>query len=167
MVTFIDQYRDQYGVEPICKELPIAPSTYHRHKTLEQHPERRSARIQRDEQLAPEIQRVWEDNHRNYGARKIWKQLHRELIPVARCTVERLMKPICIEGVRRGRRCITTIPADAAHKPLDLVNREFSADRPNQLWVADITYVATWSGFVYVALVVVRQPAINCEGSHQ
>ncbi|MCL4106610.1 UNVERIFIED_CONTAM: hypothetical protein GTU68_009744, partial [Idotea baltica] len=113
-----------------------------------------SARVKCDEQLSPEIQRVWEENHRNYGARKVWKQLKRESVPVARCTVERLMKKLGIEGVRRGRRCITTIPSEAAHKPLDLVNREFSALHPNQLWVADITYVATWSGFVYVAFVI-------------
>ena len=135
-------------------ELPIAPSTYHRHKALEQHPERRSARVKYDEQLTPAIQHVWEESHRNYGARKVWKQLKRESIPLARCTVEQIMKKQGIVGVRRGRRCITTIPSEAAYKPLDLVKREFSADHPNQLWVADITYVATWSGFVYVAFVV-------------
>ena len=154
MVAFIDQYREVYGVEPICKLLPIAPSTYHRCKTLEQHPEQRSERTKRDEQLVPEIQRVWEEHHRNYGARKVWKQLNRELIPVARCTVERLMKQLGLEGVRRGKRCKTTLPDEAAHKPLDLVQREFTASYPNQLWVADMTYVATWSGFVYVAFVV-------------
>ena len=154
MVAFIDQYRDVHGVEPIYKELPIAPSKYHHYKTLERHPERRSTRVRCDEQLSPEIQRVWEKNHRDYGARKVWKQLKRESVPVARCTVERLMKKLGIEGVRRGRRCITTIPFEAANKPLDLVNREFSALHPNQLWVADITYVATWSGFVYVAFVI-------------
>jgi transposase InsO family protein len=154
MVAFIDQYRDQYGVEPICKELPIAPSTYYRCKTLEQEPSKRSARALRDEQLSHDVQQAWEDSYRNYGARKVWKQLNRDLIPVARCTVERLMKKLGIEGVRRGKRCITTIPADAAYKPLDLVNREFTADHPDQLWVADITYVPTWSGFVYVAFVV-------------
>ena len=127
-MTFIDQYRDRYGVEPICKELPIAPSTYHDHKILEQHPERRSTRAKRDEQMKLDIQRVWEDNHRNYGARKVWKQLMRESLPAARCTVERLMKQLGIEGVRRGKRCITTIPSESACKPLDLVNREFSAD---------------------------------------
>ena len=154
MVGFIDQYREIYGVEPICNVLPIAPSTYHRCKVLEQHPEQRSDRARRDEQLMPDIQRVWEENHCNYGARKVWKQLNRESIPVARCTVERLMKQLGLEGVRRGKRCITTVPDEAANKPLDLVNREFVAQRPNQLWVADITYVATWSGFVYVAFVV-------------
>lgn len=154
MVTFIDNHRAQYGVEPICRELPIAPSTYYRCKLQSAHPEQRSDRSKRDEQLMLDIQRVWEENHRNYGARKVWKQLHREGISVARCTVERLMKQLGIEGVRRGKRCVTTIASDQAEKPLDLVNRQFSAIRPNQLWVADITYVATWSGFVYVAFVV-------------
>ena len=135
MVAFIDQYRDIYGVEPICKELPIAPSTYHHHKALERDPERRSARNKSDEQLAPEIQRVWKENHRNYGARKIWKQLKRESIPTARCTVERLMKKLGIEGVRRGRRCITTIPSEATYKPLDLVIVSFQLITPtNSGW---------------------------------
>ncbi len=151
---FIDQHREAYGVEPICKVLPIAPSTYHRHKELAQQPGRRSDRAKRDEQLTAEVQRIWEQNHRVYGARKLWKQLNREGIPSARCTVERLMSRLGIEGVRRGKRCITTIPADMADKPLDLVNRQFTAERPDQLWVADITYVATWSGFIYVAFVV-------------
>lgn len=153
-MAFIDAHRDAYGVEPICKVLPIAPSTYHRHKELEQHPERRSGRAKRDERLSEHIQRVWEENHRNYGARKVWKQLKRESVPAARCTVERLMGKLGLAGVRRGRRCVTTIPSDLADKPLDLVNRAFTAAHPNQLWVADITYVATWSGFVYVAFVV-------------
>jgi len=154
MVDYIDRHRDKYGVEPICQVLPIAPSTYHRHKELERCPEKRSKRTQMDDQLSPEIQRVWHENHRNYGARKVWKQLHRESLPVARCTVERLMNDLGIAGVRRGKRCITTIPSEQAVRPLDLVKRQFTADRPNQLWVADITYVATWSGFVYVAFVV-------------
>ena len=154
MVDFIDQYRGVYGVEPICKELPIAPSTYYRCKQVEREPEKRSQRSKNDEQLIPEIQRVWQESHRNYGARKIWKQLHRESIPAARCTVERLMGQEGLKGIRRGNYCITTIPDDAAHKPLDLVQRQFTAQRPNQLWVADITFVATWSGFVYVAFVV-------------
>lgn len=154
MVAFIDQHRAAYGVEPICKELPIAPSTYYHCKALERQPEKRSARARRDDVLSCEIKRVWDESHRNYGARKVWKQLKRELIPTARCTVERLMKQLGIEGVRRGKRCITTIQDEAAHKPLDLVQRQFTAERPNQLWVADITYVATWSGFAYVAFVV-------------
>ncbi len=155
MIALIDHSRDDYGVVPICKELPIAPSTYHCYKHLEQNPERRSQRARHDERLMPEVQRVWEENHRHYGARKVWNQLNRETISVARCTVERLMKQLGLEGVRRGKRCKTTIPDDAAHKPLDLVQREFTASRPNQLWVADITYVAMWSRFVYVAFVVV------------
>ena len=154
MVAFIDQYRACYGVEPICKELPIAPSTYYRYKALQRQPEKRSARAQSDDQFSVEIQRVWEESHRNYGARKVWKPLNRESIPAARCTVERLMKTLGIEGVRRGKRYITTLPDEAAHKPLDRVKRQFSASRPNQLWVADITYVATWSDFVYVAKLI-------------
>ena len=154
MVDFINQYRAHHGVEPICKLLPIAPSTYWRHKALSRQPERRCTRAKRDEQLLPEVQRVWKENNQNYGARKVWKQLNRESITVARCTVERLMRCHGIVGVRRGKRCITTVPDEVSAKPLDLVQRVFSAERPNQLWVADITYVATWSGFVYVAFVI-------------
>lgn len=134
--------------------LRIAPSTYHRHKQLEREPERRADRVKRDEMLEPEVKRVWQESHENYGARKVWKQLRRESVDVARCTVERLMRSLGIEGVRRGKKCRTTIPDDKAHCPLDLVNRKFEAERPNQLWVADITYVSTWSGFVYVAFVI-------------
>ncbi len=154
MVGFIDQHCKTYGVESICKVLPIAPSTYYRFRHLLNHPNKRSKRILRDEMLEVEIQRIFEENRQVYGAHKIWKQLNREQIRTARCTVERLMRKLKIEGVRRGRRCKTTIPSDLADKPLDLVNRQFQATRPNQLWVADITYVATWSGFVYVAFVV-------------
>lgn len=154
MMAFIDQERETHGVESICKVLSIAPSTYYRSKHLEANPNQRSDRTRRDEMLKPEITRVYEENLQVYGARKIWKQLNRENIPVARCTVERLMGNMGLEGVRRGKRCRTTIPDELADKPLDLVNRNFSAERPNQLWVADITYVATWSGFVYVAFVV-------------
>lgn len=154
MVEFIDRERNVYGVEPICDVLPIAPSTYYRSKHLERHPQQRCARAVRDEALMPEIVRVYEENNGVYGARKVWKQLKRESISTARCTVERLMGALGLEGVRRGRRCVTTIPDELAAKPLDLVNRQFTAERPNQLWVADITYVATWSGFVYVAFVV-------------
>jgi transposase InsO family protein len=153
MVIFIDQTRSEYGVEPICKILSIAPSTYYRAKYFQSHPEQRSARIQRDERMELDIRRVWQENHCVYGARKVWKQLNRETITVARCTVERLMRRLGLQGVRRGRRCKTTIPSESANRPLDLVNREFVAERPNQLWVADITYVATWSGFVYVAFI--------------
>ena len=154
MTAFIDQYREVYGVEPICKVLPIAPSTYYRCKALLSYPERRSDRVKSDEHLKSEIARVWDENHEVYGARKVWKQLKRESIKAARCTVERLMRRLGLVGVRRGKRCVTTIPSELADRPLDLVNRQFTAEHPNQLWVADITYVATWSGFVYIAFVV-------------
>lgn len=153
MVKFIDQYREAYGIEPLCAVLPIAPSTYYRSKDLDAHPERRCQRVQRDEVLKGEIVRVHAEHHDVYGARKVWKQLKRESIPAARCTVERLIRDLKLCGVRRGQRPVTTIPDELAEKPLDLVNRQFTAERPNQLWVADITYVATWSGFVYVAFV--------------
>jgi putative transposase len=143
-----------HGVEPICRVLQIAPSTYYRCKSFEAQPQLRCQRYHQDEALKPEILRVWQENRQCYGIRKVWKQLRREDFAVARCTVTRLMSILGIQGVRRGRRCITTIPDDSAAKPLDLVNREFTASRPNQLWVADITYVATWSGFVYVAFVI-------------
>lgn len=116
--------------------------------------QKRSQRVQRDDELKTEILRVWQESDCNYGARKIWQQLNRELIPIARCTVERLMKYLGIMGVRRGKHCITTVPDELSEKPLDLVNRQFQAERPNQLWGADITYVATWSGFVYVAFII-------------
>ena len=154
MISFIDQHRNDYGVEPICVMLPATPSTYYRCKDLERNPNKRSCRAKRDEALEAEINRVWGENHSVYGARKVWKQLNREFIPVGRCTVERLMRKLGLKGVRRGRRCRTTIPSELSEKSLDLVNRQFVASRPNQLWVADITYVATWSGFVYVAFVI-------------
>ena len=154
MVSFIDHYRDDHGVEPICAVLPVAPSTYYRVKQLESYPQRRSARARTDAVLEIEISRVWHENRCVYGARKVWKQLKRESIVAARCTVERLMRKLSLAGIRRGRRCKTTLPADLADHPLDRVNRQFVAARPNQLWVADITYVRTRSGFVYVAFVV-------------
>ncbi len=154
MVAFIDDYRAVYGVEPICKVLPIAPSTYYAHKAREGNPALRSSRAVRDEALRVEIRRVWEENRCVYGARKVWRQLLREGITVARCTVERLMRAMGLRGVVRGRRCNTTIVDDAADRPLDLVDRDFTATRPNQLWVSDLTYVATWRGFVYVAFVI-------------
>jgi putative transposase len=154
MVSFIDEHRATYGVEPICAVLPIAPSTYYAHKAVERDPTLRSKRAQRDEQLGEHIQRVWDDNRCVYGAVKVWRQLAREDVAVARCTVERLMRQKGLQGAVRGRRVRTTIPADVAERPLDLVNRTFVATRPNQLWVADITYVATWAGFVYVAFVI-------------
>jgi transposase InsO family protein len=154
MVTFIDDHRAQYGVEPICAQLPIAPSTYYECKARQCDPARLPERTRRDAELVQEIQRVHEANFRVYGARKVWRQLHRENVVAARCTVERLMKSLGLRGVVRGRRCRTTIADESADRPLDRVNREFKANRPNELWVADFTYVATWSGFVYVAFVV-------------
>ena len=154
MVSFISDHRAEYGVEPICANLPIAPSTFYEHKAREADPDRLPDRAKRDLELSVDIQRVWEENFQVYGARKVWRQMNREDIEVARCTVERLMKHLGIEGARRGRSCRTTIPDNAAERPADLVQRQFVADRPNQLWVADITFVATWSGFVYVAFVI-------------
>jgi len=154
MVNFIDQHRDVYGVEPICAELPIAPSTYYEYKAREADPERLPARHRRDTWLEVEIRRVWEENFRVYGVRKVWKQLNREQFRVARCTTERLMQKLGLQGVKRGKGYKTTIPDDAAARPADLVNRNFTATRPNQLWVADITFVATWRGVVYVAFVI-------------
>ena len=154
MVTYIDEYRDRFGVEPICTVLPIAPSTYYEHKAKQRDPDRRSDRSKRDEQLKPEIQRVWEENFRVYGVRKVWRQLNREDMEVARCSVDRLMKNLGIHGVVRGRRVKTTVPNEALDRPMDLVNRAFQASRPNALWVADLTYVATWRGFVYVAFII-------------
>jgi len=154
MIAYIDDHKDCYGVEPICAVLPIAPSTYYERKAREIDPERVPQRVKRDQALSIEVRRVWEENFQVYGARKVWRQLNREGIPVARCTVERLMRAQGLRGVVRGRRCRTTIGDGAADRPLDLVKRQFIATRPNQLWVADITYVATWAGFVYVAFVV-------------
>ena len=154
MATYIDENQDRFGVEPICKVLPIAPSTYYEHKAKQRDPTRRSDREKRDEVLKPEIERVWQENFKVYGARKVWLQLNREEIDVARCTVARLMKIIGIQGVKRGRRTITTIPGNAYDRPRDAVNRDFNVSRPNALWVADLTYVATWRGFVYVAFVI-------------
>lgn len=153
MVDFIDQHRRRYGIEPICAVLPIAPSTYYRCKELDRHPEKRSHRTRRYEALAPHVQRVWDENHQVYGARKVWKQLNREMILVGRWTVERLMKQLGLEGVKRGRKVRTTFSNLQDEKPYDLVDRQFIAVRPNQLWVADITYVATWRGIAYVAFV--------------
>jgi transposase InsO family protein len=154
MVSFIDAHRAEYGVEPICTQLPIAPSTYYECKAREADPERLPARARRDIELSGEIQRVYDENFLVYGAYKVWRQLNREQITVARCTVERLMRSLGLRGVVRGRSCRTTISDDAAGRPADLVNRQFKATRPNQLWVADITFVATWAGFVYVAFVI-------------
>jgi len=155
MMSFIDTHRAEYGVESICKVLPIAPSTYYEHKARELNPERAPARVQRDRKLKPEIDRVWHANWQVYGACKVWKQLNRESIAVARCTVERLMRDLGLHGVVRGRAFkTTTVASEGLPRPPDHVNREFTVTRPNALWVSDLTYVATWRGFVYVAFVI-------------
>jgi len=154
MLAFIDAHRGEFGVEPICKQLPIAPSTYYEHKSRQADPSRLPPRVQRDAELSGSIRRVWDENFRVYGARKVWRELRREGVPVARCTVERLMRRAGLCGVVRGRRMRTTIPAEIDQRPLDRVQRQFVASRPNQLWIADFTYVATWAGFVYVAFVI-------------
>ena len=154
MVAFIDAHRAEHGVEPICEQLPIAPSTYYEYKARQADPERMPPRCKRDQVLIPEIRRVYEENFGVYGARKVWRQLRREAFEVARCTVERLMRVLGLQGVVRGRKWRTTIADDSAVRPLDRVNRQFQATRPNELWVADFTYVATWSGVVYVAFVI-------------
>ena len=154
MVAFIDQEKAMYGVEPICRVLPIAPSTYYAAKARAADPTRCSARTQRDAVLSKQIQALWTHHREVYGARKVWRQLGREGTVVARCTVERLMRRLGLEGVVRGASTRTTIPDLAAERPLDLVARNFTAARPNQLWVSDFTYVATWRGFVYTAFVI-------------
>jgi transposase InsO family protein len=154
MTSFVDAYRDDYGVEPICRVLEIAPSTYHEHARRRARPETAPARLHRDVVLKQAIQRVFDENYQVYGARKVWRQLKREGHGVARCTVERLMQNMGLEGVIRGRKVRTTISDKATPCPLDHVNRQFKASRPNVLWVSDFTYVATWQGFVYVAFVI-------------
>ena len=154
MVSFIDAHRGVYGVEPICRQLPIAPSLYYEMKAREADPTKVPPRLQRDRVLVSEIRRVYQENFEAYGARKVWRQLGREDIEAARCTVERLMRSLGLQGVVRGGKCRTTFADDSAARPLDRVNRQFVATRPNQLWVADFTYVATWSGFVYTAFVI-------------
>ena len=154
MKAFIDEHRGVYGVEPICRVMQIAPSTYWLHAQRRRRPELRPARVQRDDVLAPQVQRVWEENMQVYGVRKVWRQLNREGIAVARCTVRRLMHRLELRGVVRGKRVRTTVPDAAAACPLDKVQRQFQAERPDQLWVSDFTYVSTWQGFVYVAFVI-------------
>jgi transposase InsO family protein len=154
IVKYIDGHRCRFGVEPICTVLQIAPSTYYDQKAVQADPERLCARAKRDGQLRLHIQRVWEENYCVYGVRKVWKQLQRENIQVARCTVQRLMRDLGLRGAIRGRGFKTTIADEKAVRPADLVARRFVAQRPNQLWVADFTYVATWKGFVFVAFVV-------------
>jgi putative transposase len=149
MIAFIDRHKDRFGVEPIYRVLPIAPSTYHA-----AHRRPATARAVRDSKLKAEIARIHAEHFGVYGARKVWRQLHREGITVARCTVERLMRELGLEGVRRGKARRTTMADTAAVRPADLVERDFSAAGPNQAWVADLTYVATWAGFVYVAFVI-------------
>ena len=154
MIAFVEEHRDVHGVEPICRLLPIAPSTYYEHVDRRRDPAKLSARAKRDAELRDEIQRVWEENFRVYGVRKVWRQLRRKGIEVARCTVARLMRAMGLRGVVRGKAVRTTVSDKAAPCPLDRVNRDFKAPRPNVLWVADFTYVATWTGFVHVAFVV-------------
>ncbi len=154
MVSFIDEHRQFHGVEPICALLPIAPSTFYEHKAREADPERLPPRAKRDAFLRCETRRVWDENFQVYGARKVWRQLNREEIEVARCTVERLMRDMGLYGAVRGKKFKTTTGDDEALRPVDLVKRNFSASRPNQLWIADLTYVSTWRGFAYVAFVI-------------
>jgi putative transposase len=155
MVGFIDDHPDVYGVESICEVLPIAPSTYFRHKGQQADPTRRSKRARGDDELRVAIQRVWDEHHQVYGPRKVWRQLRREGVDVGRCRVRRLMKAMGLAGAVRGRAWITTTQPDwEAQRPPDLVDWQFTATGPNQLWVSDFTYVATWRGFVYTAFVI-------------
>jgi putative transposase len=155
MVAFIDDHRKTYGVEPICRVLPIAPSTYFRHKVQHADPSRRSARARFDDVLKAIIRRIWTEQHQVYGPRKVWKQMGREGFRAARCRVRRLMRELGLAGAVRGRAWVTTTQVDpTTGRPSDLVDRHFTATRPNQLWVADFTYGATWRGFVYVAFVI-------------
>jgi transposase InsO family protein len=154
MVSFIDRYRGAYGVEPICRVLPIAASTYREYKARERDPERLPKRAQRDIVLRGHVRRVWMKHRMLYGAKKVWKELRREKVKIARCTVARLMRQMGLCGVIRGKKVKTTIPDASVVCPLDLVARDFTASRPNELWVSDFTYVSTWSGFVYAAFVI-------------
>lgn len=155
MVRFIDEHRAKFGVEPICAVLPIAPSVYYEQCARLRDPDRCPPRVRRDHELCEHIRRVWQANREVYGSRKVWQQLRREGHAVARCTVQRLMRQLGLRGVVRGRRFkITTQPDTAPPRPADLVTRQFTATRPNELWVADLTYVATWRGFAYVAFVI-------------
>jgi transposase InsO family protein len=154
MIAFIDTHRDAYGVEPICRVLPIAPSTYFVHVAKRADPTKASGRARRDGELLPEIRRVFDENFAVYGVRKVWRQLRRENVTVARCTVARLMRQVGLQGVVRGKAARTTISDRATPCPADRVNRRFQAPRPNALWLSDFTYVATWQGFVYVAFVI-------------
>lgn len=154
MVKFIDQQKESWGVEPICQSLPIAPSTYHLVKSKERNPEKCSLREKRDNELKVLIRKVWDENYQVYGARKVWHQLLREGHSVARCTIERLMKELGLQGAVRGQKPKNNWISDQADTPEDLVKRDFQVQAPNRLWVADFTYVSTWAGFVYVAFVI-------------
>jgi transposase InsO family protein len=154
MYAFIDEQRAAFGVEPICEVLQVAPSAYRRHAARARDPSLLSPRAQQDAELAPKIEQVWNANFQVYGADKVWKQMNREGLRVARCTVERLMKRMGLQGAMRGKVVRTTVPDPKAPCPLDLVNRHFKADRPDQLWVLDFTYVSTWQGWLYVAFVI-------------
>ncbi len=166
MIAFIDDHREAYGVEPICKVLPIAPSTYRAHAAKRADPAKLSARAKQDAIRKIEIRRVLAENFDVYGVRKVWRQLRREGEDIARCTVERLMRSMGLQGVIRGKPVKTTIGDKAAPCPLDHVNRQFRAPRPNALWVSDFTYVATWTGFVYVAFVIDAYARASWAGGH-
>jgi putative transposase len=154
MIAFIDDHREAHGVEPICKVLPIAPSTYHEHAAKRADPTKLSARARRDANLQIDIKRVWDANFQVYGVRKVWRQLQREAVAAPRCQVARLMKRMGLAGTVRGRTLKTTQSDKSTPSPLDRVNRQFRAPAPNALWLSDFTYVATWQGFVYVAFVI-------------
>ncbi|HFU1709743.1 IS3 family transposase (plasmid) [Escherichia coli] len=153
VMALLDKLREQYGVRPVCSELHIAPSTYYHCQQQRHHPDKRSAHAQRDDWLKREIQRVYDENHQVYGVRKVWRQLLREGIRVARCTVARLMAVMGLAGVLRGKKVRTTVSRKTVAAG-DRVNRQCVAERPDQLWVADFTYVSTWRGFVYVAFII-------------
>jgi len=154
MIAFIEGHKSMHGVEPICKVLPIAPSTYFDHRAKQADPAKLSKRVRRDAALRSTINRVFERNYKIYGVRKVWLQMKREGVSIARYTVERLMRSMGLHGVIRGKTVRTTVPDKATPCPLDHVNRQFHAPRPNALWVSDFTYVSTWAGFVYVAFVI-------------
>ena len=154
MIAFIEDHRDDLGVEPICKVLPIAQSTFYAHAAILKNPDLASDRAKRDADLSPEIKRVWEENNEVYGIQKVWHQMQREKFTIARCTVARLMKRQSIHGVIRGKVKKTTVPDKSQPCPKDKVNRKFRAPAPNMLWVSDFTYVSTWQGFVYVAFII-------------
>ena len=167
MVSFIDDQRDEHGVEPLCRQLQIAPSTYYEHKAREIDPSRLSERSVRDAELCVEIERVWKENYGAYGARKVWRQLVREGIEVARCTIERLMRRMGLQGVVRGRKVKTTIPEELAERPADLVQRSFHAERPNQLWVADLNwFTAPLERRISCSTPVVLRPRVSRVSCH-